>query len=249
MKGMEDASIDLILADPPYGTTSCRWDRELPVEALWESLRRLIKPTGVICLFGSEPYATRVRYPALDIYKYDWIWLKGHSTGFQHAKNMPLKSHELISVFSPASIGHESLLHGRRMPYSPQGLVRVDKLSKPSVSKFGSVVGERPSHRAEYLTEFESYPKMLLEYAKDGSLHPSQKPVALLEYLIRTYTQDGAEVLDFCMGSGSTGVACLNTGRNFTGIELDADYYRKAHRRLMEAGIAGITGEGKGTGD
>lgn len=189
---------------------------------------------GAIVLFASEPFATKLRSEAIDWYKYDWIWAKKTTTGFVHAKNMPLKDYENILVFSPASIGHKNLLGDRRMPYNPQGIKKSDKYDMERRGKFGSVCGDRSSHKKMWKVEYENYPRMVLTgFKRDKeNLHPNQKPVSLLSYLIRTYTDEGAVVFDNCMGSGSTGVACLQTGRDFIGIEKDETYFETAKKRI-----------------
>jgi site-specific DNA-methyltransferase (adenine-specific) len=202
---------------------------------LWEEYNRILKPQGVVALFGSEPFSTYMRMSNIENYKYDWIWKKSNKTGFQHAKNMPLKDYEIISIFSNASIGHINLLGDKRMIYNPQGIIKIDKVSKNTKNKWGNIAGRRPSHKDVYITEYANYPTMTINFNKDAnSFHPTQKPVALLEYLIKTYTDEGMLVLDNCMGSGSTGVACVNTNRKFIGIELDEEFFDKAYNRLKQ---------------
>ena len=238
MKQIPNGSIDMILCDLPYGTTACRWDSVIPIDKLWKEYRRIIKSNGVIVLFGSEPFSTRLRSAALDLYKYDWIWVKNHSTGFQHAKNMPMKKHENISVFSPGGMGHKRLLGNRRMTYNPQGIVEENHIRKTTKNKFGSIAGKRPSQKEFFIQECSNYPESVLNYPKESNaVHPTQKPVALLEYLIKTYTNPGETVLDNCMGSGSTGVACVNTGRDFIGIELDPHYFEVAKQRIENTNV------------
>ncbi len=234
MKDIPDGSVDMILCDLPYGTTDCKWDTALPFDSLWSQYGRIISSNGVIALFGSEPFSTLMRYSNLKQFKYDWIWKKNTTTGFQHAKNMPLKDYEIISIFSKGGMGHKSLLGERRMMYNPQGLVPCN-ITHNGKSGFGGIVGKRPSHKDIVTQEFTNYPKMILEYANEKGFHPTQKPVALLEYLVKTYTNEGDTVLDNCMGSGSTGVACVNTGRRFIGIELDKGYFDIATKRIEEA--------------
>ena len=236
LKGIPDRSVDMVLADPPYGTINCKWDSVIPIAPMWDQLRRVIKSNGVICLFGSEPFSTKLRIAALDIFKYDWVWKKTTPTGFVHAKNMPLKDYELISVFSGGSINHKSLIGPeKRMPYNPQGVRLVNRAVSGGLRKKGNVIGPRPSDKDKYVREYENFPHMIIEFKKVRGAHPTQKPVALLEYLIKTYTNPGETVLDFCMGSGSTGVACVNTGRSFIGMELDGDYFGVAQERIEAA--------------
>lgn len=234
MKDIPDGSVDMILADLPYGTTECKWDTIIPFEPLWEQYERVIKDNGAIALFGSEPFSTLLRSSNFKLFKYDWIWKKNTTTGFQHSKNMPLKDYEIISVFSKGSMGHKSLLGERRMVYNPQGLVPCNRTHNGK-SGFGGIVGRRPSHKDVVTQEYTNYPKMILEYDNEKGLHPTQKPVKLAEYLIKTYTNEGETVLDNVMGSGSTGVACVNTNRNFIGIEIDDEYFEIAKQRISEA--------------
>lgn len=234
MKDIQDGSIDMILCDLPYGTTECKWDSIVPFAPLWKQYKRITKDNGAIVLFGSEPFSTKLRYSNLTMFKYDWIWKKNTCTGFQHSKNMPLKNYEIISVFCKASIGHKKLLGNRRMEYYPQGLVRCERIHNGK-QRFGGIIGKRPSHKDVVKQEFTNYPKMVLEFDNEGGFHPTQKPVELLEYLVKTYTNPGEVVLDNCMGSGSTGVACVNTGRKFIGIELDDNYFEIAKQRIDAA--------------
>lgn len=236
MKNIPDGSVDMILCDLPYGTTACKWDNVIPFEPLWEQYKRVIKPNGSVVLFGSEPFSSRLRLSNLKWYKYDWIWEKNRPTGFQHAKNMPLKAHEDIIVFSLGKMGHKNLLKNKRMKYNPQGIQECFLVQKSSTNRFGNIAGKRPSHKQYTIQTEKNYPKSILRFPKEdkGRLHPTQKPVALLEYLIKTYTNVGETVLDNCMGSGSTGVACVNTGRNFIGIELDEHYFEISKNRLGE---------------
>ena len=234
MKAIPDGSVDAIICDLPYGTTDCKWDSIIPFDKLWEQYNRILKPQGSVVLFGSEPFSSLIRMSNLQHFKYDWIWHKTTTTGFQHAKNMPLKDYEIISVFSNASMGHANLLGEKRMTYNPQGIVRVDKVSKNTKNKWGNIAGNRPSHKEEFITEFANYPTMTLEYAKDSKgFHPTQKPVALLEYLIKTYTNEGETILDNCMGSGTSAIAAIRTKRNYIGFELNEEYYRKSLDRIQ----------------
>ena len=242
MKSIPDNSIDLILTDPPYGTSACKWDCIIDFDKLWEQYNRIIKKTSVVCLFGSEPFSTYMRMSNIKNFKYDWIWIKTKSAGFVHAKNMPLKKHEIISVFSNASMGHASLLGDNRMRYYPQGLVEIHREHHNALNKFGGVMGKRPSQKDDFVSEFGNYPTSILEYGNDRKIeggddkpHPTQKPVALCEYLIKTYTQKGDVILDNCMGSGTTGVACVNSERDFIGIELNEEYFNTAKSRIERA--------------
>ena len=236
MRFIPDGTVDLVLCDLPYGTTACKWDSVIPFEPLWDAYKRVLKEQGVVVLFGSEPFSSRLRTSNIDWYKYDWIWCKTRKTGFVHAKNQPLKQHENVSVFSPAPMGHASRLGDKRMPYNPQGLTQERRTRTNLLSRFGGTVGRRPSQKDTITSEYKNYPTSLLTFkSAAGNNHPTEKPVALLEYLIKTYTDPGDIVLDNTMGSGSTGVACVNTGRRFIGIELDDDYFRIAEKRISEA--------------
>lgn len=226
MKDIPDGSIDMVLADLPYGTTACKWDVVIPFEPLWEQYKRIIKDRGAIVLFGSEPFSSILRCSNLSMYKYDWIWDKKTGLGFLDSKHRPLKQHETISVFS---IGGCSTGSKIRMEYNPQGLIPTDKKNSNTKS---NILNSEPSQRKELNTTHTGYPKTILTFGRESGFHPTQKPVALLEYLIKTYTLEGETVLDNTMGSGSTGVACVNTGRNFIGIEKDDKYFEIAKNRI-----------------
>lgn len=238
MKDIPDKSIDMILCDLPYGTTACKWDSILPFDKLWKEYERILTDNGAIVLTASQPFTSALIMSNPKLFKYEWIWEKSKGCNFTHAKNMPIKFHESIVVFSKAPIGHEIQLGNRRMTYNPQGLIKVDKKwSRPR--KYDTEHNlKRDSHKLSRIIEFENYPKSILKYGnsdnRERGLHPTQKPVALLEYLIKTYTLEGETVLDNCMGSGSTGVACINTNRNFIGIEKDDRYFEIAKARIEE---------------
>ena len=236
MQEIPDGSVDMVLCDLPYGTTVCAWDSVIPFDALWKHYMRVIKPRGAIVLFGDEPFSSHLRLSNLGWWKYDWIWKKSRALGFTNAKNKPMKRHEIISVFSDGTTANKS---DRRMTYHPQGLILHGKKvsgikacaadAKDGGHKFG-----RPGHKEEYIQEFTNYPVQTIEFANEGKpIHPTQKPVALMEYMVRTYTNDGDTVLDNCMGSGTTGVACANTGRKFIGIEMDDHYFEVAKCRIL----------------
>lgn len=220
--------VDAIITDPPYGTTACSWDSIIPFEEMWNRLNKLIKPNGAIVLFGSEPFSSALRMSNIKNYKYDWIWNK-NPVGFLNAKKMPLKSTEIISIFY------------KQLPvYNPQGLIKIEKvikkngISKEIKSEKGLSTHNGGRLKGEYTSENTNYPKQIISFNKSNSksVHPTQKPVALMEYLIKTYTNENETVLDFTMGSGSTGVACKNTNRNFVGIELDKNYFKIAEERI-----------------
>ncbi len=231
MKDIPDKSIDMILCDLPYGTTACKWDTIIPFKPLWEQYNRIIKDNGAIVLFGAEPFSSSARSSNFEMYKYDWKWIKEGSTGFQTVKTQPMRKYEDIMIFSKGTIASGS---PRNMKYNPQCLVEINKTKK--VTKKPEYIGARPNQDGkEYLAKYTNYPINLLYFKRDkDKLHPTQKPVALFEYLIKTYTNEGETVLDNCMGSGTTGVACKNLNRNFIGIELDPEYFKIAEKRINE---------------
>lgn len=220
MKDIPDKSIDMILCDLPYGTTKNKWDSMISFEHLWYQYKRIVKENSPIVLFGSEPFSSKLRISNLKMYRYDWIWNKKSFANQMCAKFQPLKIQENISVFSI-----------KKHNYYPQGLIRCNKITKQGkkiTENLGG--GERAT---SYYQEFTNYPRNILEFSLDkNKLHPTQKPVTLLEYLIKTYTKEGETVLDNCMGSGSTGIACQNTHRYFIGFELDENYFNIAKKRL-----------------
>lgn len=223
MKDIPNKSVDMILCDLPYGTTQCKWDTVIPFAALWEQYNRVIKDNAAICLFGAEPFSSALRMSNISHYKYDWVWDKVKGTGFLNAKKQPMRNHEIVSVF-----------YNRQCTYNPQKTQgHAHKKSYRRKELQTAVYGQMNSDYTYESTE--RYPRSIQVFSTDtqnSSLHPTQKPVALLEYLIRTYTNEGEIVLDNCMGSGSTGVACVNTGRNFIGMELDEKYFAVAQERI-----------------
>lgn len=230
---------DCCITDPPYGTTACQWDSIIPFEPMWEQLNRLIKDNGAIAIFGSEPFSSMLRTSNIKQFKYDWIWYKNSSSGFMHAKNMPLKNFEIISMFCKSGMGHKSLLKDNRMCYYPQGIIPCGKIENGQ-QQSRKIFTARPSHKTEYIVEYTNYPKSIIEInshdketVNSKRLHPTQKPVTLLEYLIKTYTLENEIVLDFCAGSSSTLVAAMNTGRKAIGIKLDEKYCELSANRLL----------------
>lgn len=233
MKGIPDGSIDMILCDLPYGTTDCSWDSIIPFEKLWKEYERIIKDVGAIVLFGSEPFSSVLRISNLKLYKYDWVWDKVQGANFLNVKYQPLKNVENIMVFSKGRI-----TNGKREPikYNPQGVQKTNIVKTNSSNYNGTFGSSSVKKGKEYTTTGRGYPKCILQFPKDKQgLHPTQKPVALLEYLIKTYTNEGEIVLDNCMGSGSTCVAAVNTNRHYIGFELDEKYFDIACKRLDEA--------------
>jgi site-specific DNA-methyltransferase (adenine-specific) len=235
MKKIPDKSTDMILCDLPYGTTACKWDIIIPFEQLWAQYNRIIKNCGVICLFGSEPFSSLLRTSNLSNYKYDWIWNKSRALGFTHTKNAPMKKHENISVFSNGNIKHAG--QDNRMTYFPQGLVPFNKTVNGDKSCKADAEGHkfaRPSNKS-YVQEFTNYPTSVLFFDNEGKpIHPTQKPIELLEYLIRTYTSENDIVLDNTMGVASTGVACIRSTRQFIGFEKDEVYFNLGKDRLSK---------------
>ena len=226
----EGVKVDCILTDIPYGTTACKWDNVIPFKPMWERLNKLIKSNGAICLFGSQPFTSALISSNFEMFKYEWVWVKSRTVGFLNAKNAPLKKHENILVFSK---GKTSNGNKNNMIYNPQGLIEINKKKKSVHQGNNTIVGNRPSRNKEYICKYKGYPNSLLEFKNESKqVHPTQKPVDLLEYLIKTYTNENDVVLDFTMGSGSTGVACMNTNRKFIGIELDENYFNIAKDRI-----------------
>ena len=223
MKDLPDKSIDAIIADLPYGTTACKWDTIIPFEPLWEQYKRIIKDNGAIVLFGNEPFSSHLRIHAIEMYKYDWKWDKVRGSNFATVKIRPFNSFEDIMVF-----------YKKQPTYNPQM-----EVGTPYTQKQGYVGDAKQTglHKKDVITvnKGERYPLSILRFSKETGLHPTQKPVPLLEYLIKTYTNEGETVLDNTMGSGSTGVACINTNRNFIGMELDDKYFEIAEKRINEA--------------
>lgn len=219
MKQIPDKSVDMILCDLPYGTTACKWDVIIPFEPLWEQYKRIRKDNSAIVLFGSEPFSSYLRMSNIKEYKYDWVWVKSKAQGFLNAKRRPLKNVEIISVFNSRI-------------YFPQGLIEgeFNNFRKSKISKEEDVYG---TEKVFGVSKFSNYPKTTLFFKGEPKvLHPTQKPVALLEYLVKTYTNENDIVLDNCMGSGSTGVACINTNRKFIGIEKEEKYFNIAEKRI-----------------
>lgn len=233
MQEIPDKSIDAIITDLPYGTTACKWDVVIPFDPMWTQIVRILMPRGVFVTTASQPFTSMLVMSNLGWFKYSWIWRKSISTGFNHANNMPLKNYEDVLVFSGGIIQHRHLTNNR-MNYNPQGLLWVNKPNKRRSKGFSGTM-ERKSQTNNYATKFTNYPRMVLEFNNDGNtVHPTQKPELLFEYLIKTYTNEGNLVLDFCIGSGTTAVACKNTNRNFIGIDISPEYCEIARKRIQE---------------
>ena len=224
MRDIPDSSVDLILCDLPYGTTQNKWDSVIPTDRLWLEYRRLIVPHGVIALTATPPFSAKIASENIDWFRYSWYWKKPH-TGQLNAKKMPLKNVEEVLIFYEK----QPIYHPQFTYSDPYVMVRRNY-------KGSECYGKQTDHTA--VSDGRRYPMQILEFGNDKNrIHPTQKPVALMEYMIRTYTNVGGVVLDNCMGSGSTGVACINTGRDFIGIELDDKYYEEAKRRIEQAGF------------
>lgn len=226
---------DSIITDPPYGTTTCKWDSVIPLDEMWERINKLIKSNGAICLFGSEPFTSSLICSNLKGFKYRWDWNKKIPSGMGYAKYRPMQQTEDICVFTR---------NGEKTIYNPQMIKREKPIKSGGNNVRSSIYGGDATgfkcmgKGKEYKKTYEyKNPTTLIEFNKirKGSVHPTQKPVDLLEYLIKTYTNESDLVLDFTMGSGSTGVACMNTNRNFIGIELDENYFNIAKGRIEEA--------------
>jgi site-specific DNA-methyltransferase (adenine-specific) len=235
MKEIEDGSVDMVMCDPPYGTTACKWDSVIPLEPMWEQLNRIIKPNGAIVLFGSEPFSSALRMSNIKNYKYDWIWDKVQGSGMTISKIQPMKSHEIISVFSNKKTNYFPIMVKRDKELNTKGW-KMSKLNSENGNFSSKSVKETQKiYKEKYPTTILQHHKSAKECNNTKRVHPTQKPVALMEYLIKTYTNQSEIVLDFTMGSGTTGVACENLDRNFIGIERDADYFKIAKRRIEDA--------------
>ena len=232
----DGVKVDMVLTDPPYGTTACKWDSVIPFDMMWECLNQLTYDDTPVALFGSEPFSSYLRLSNIQNYRYDWIWHKNYSGGFVTAKKMPMKYHEIISIF-----------YKKQPTYNPQ-FQEYSETTKKRFKEGETHKGKSPNRIHEGLVpkhhpiSFKrgKYPESVQYFkgvntANNERLHPTQKPVKLLEYLIKTSTNEDSLVLDFTMGSGSTGVACMETNRNFIGIELDKEYYEIAEQRINEA--------------
>ena len=226
-----DQSVDMVLCDLPYGTTQNKWDSVLPLGQLWAEYHRVCK--GAIVLTAAQPFTSALVMSNLNGFKYPWVWNKSKVTGVLNAKKQPLRNHEDVLVF-----------YTKQPTYNPQGLSSFGKRSGIGAKRNGGTSENygaiRPTEDGKYLQESTGYPRSVLEIASEGkTVHPTQKPVALMEYLIRTYTNEGDTILDNTMGSGTTGVACENTGRRFIGIERDPTYFDVAVGRISDAALFG----------
>lgn len=223
MKEIESGSIDMILTDPPYGTTACKWDSIIPLEPMWEQLKRIIKPNGAIVMTASQPFTSKLVSSNLDWFKYAWVWEKNRATNFPNAKRRPMSAHEDVLVFiNGPMFYYPQKTTGHKPPNSAKGCSQGTIYHGKNVRNYSGGDTTR-------------YPRTVLRFDCERGLHPTQKPVALMEYLIKTYTNECEAVLDFTMGSGTTGVAAKNLDRKFIGIEMDDKYFEIAKDRILNA--------------
>lgn len=223
MKDLPDQSVDMILCDLPYGTTRNKWDAVIPFELLWAQYRRICRKGAAVVLTAAQPFSSVLVTSNLKDFKYEWIWVKSKITGVLNAKKMPVRKHEQVLVFSTAPT-----------IYNAQGLIACSVARLDKVAHSSENYGKRGG--VAYTQDWTNWPRDVLEIASEGlTVHPTQKPVALMEYLVRTYTNEGDTVLDNCMGSGTTGVACMQSGRSFIGMEQDSAYFRVACDRIAAA--------------
>jgi len=227
MKEIESGSVDMILTDPPYNITSCKWDSIIPLEPMWEQLKRIIKPNGAIVMTASQPFTSVLVCSNLSMFKYDWVWNKSRPTGVLNAKKQPLRDKEDVLVF-----------YKKQVTYNPQGVESCNRMVDKGVhnGNNSTCYGDIAGGTGVYNQTTTGYPRQVLHIGSEGkTVHPTQKPVALMEYLIKTYTNEGETVLDFTIGSGTTGIAAKNLNRKFIGIEMDDKYFEIAKNRIMSA--------------
>lgn len=223
MKAIDDKSIDMILCDLPYGITACKWDSVIPLEMLWENYARIIKDNGAIVLFGVQPFTSKLITSNLKLFRYEWVWHKPKAMGFLQARLRPLRAHENIIVFSK----YASLYNAQGLKPANNHTGRKNKAANGVYLKINN---------PDYMSKESNFPRSVITFSSDKiKLHPTQKPVALFEYLIKTYTNEGETVLDNCMGSGTTAIACINTNRNYIGFETESKYCEIANKRIQDA--------------
>jgi len=258
LSNLDENSIDLILADLPYGTTDRNglenrsskknrlheWDSVISLDELWKLYKKVLKKDGVVVLTSDQPFTSKLVLSNLEWFKYDWIWKKNKTVGFLHANHRPMKQTEDILVFSPLNASAASVKNGTNMKYNPQGLIPSNKKKKNSKDRLGIFLknedfmgkNNKLLGNTEYTQKYTNYPTEIIEFGHDyNKVHPTQKPVLLMEYLIKTYSNENELVLDNTMGSGTTGVAAVNTNRNFIGIEKDKEYFTIAKNRIEKA--------------
>jgi site-specific DNA-methyltransferase (adenine-specific) len=233
MREIPDKSVDMILCDLPYGTTACKWDSVIPFEPLWAQYERVIKDKGAIVLTASQPFTSALVMSNPKLFKYEWIWKKTRYTGNLNAKIMPLKAHESILVFGKGRTVYNPI----KTLAPPEKIDKRKTINDSFVKGGGAYNNSKPFINKRNRDDGTRYPISIQEFKNpnNGSVHPTQKPVALFEYLIRTYTNEGEIVLDNCIGSGTTAVACINTGRSFIGIERETEYVEIANKRIQAA--------------
>lgn len=231
MKDIPDGSIDLVLTDPPYGTTACKWDTCIPFEPMWEQLKRITKKNGAIVLFGSQPFTSALVMSNPKMFKYEWVWDKVVGSNFVQAKKQPLRVCEYALVFYEKQPTYNPIMTKRKKESERKR--GKSKLENNRINGLKQIITDTAG-KLKYPTNKIEINRLENEMNSKYVIHPTQKPVALMEYLIKTYTNEGETVLDFTMGSGTTGVACKNLNRNFIGIELDAEYFKIAEKRINE---------------
>ena len=227
MKEIESGSVDMVLTDPPYGTTACKWDSIIPLEPMWEQLKRIIKPNGAIVMTASQPFTTTL-ISNLKMFKYEWIWEKDGGSNFATVKYQPMKEHESVLIFGEGKTTYNQIKQERIGSRKGKETTTIDS------GRSNSVYGTQEGGKKLKVSELRC-PRSIQRFNRERGLHPTQKPVALMEYLIKTYTNEGETVLDFTMGSGTTGVAAKNLNRSFIGIEMDETYFNIAKDRISQA--------------
>lgn len=235
LKELPDGSIDLILTDPPYGTTACKWDTVIDLPSMWKEVWRVLKPNGACVLFGSQPFTSVLICSQMANFKYQWVWDKEFGANFANCNRMPMKFHEDIVVFYRSQCTYNKQMTKREKPLDARNWANSKKHSEVSVQGLKDMQATSKLYDEKNPTSILRFNSVSGECNNTHRVHPSQKTVPLLEYLIKTYTIEGETVLDFTMGSGSTGVACVNTDRKFVGIELDANYFGIASKRVLDA--------------
>ena len=233
MKNIPANSVDMVMTDPPYGTTACKWDSIIPPELMWEQLRRVMKPSGVVAMTASQPFTSVLVMSNPKWFRHEWVWVKNRGSNFANTVREPMKEHESVLVFSPGGWTYNKQMQERTGSGADRAKYAVEHNAqdRPTYRQFEG----RGAHTIPKLRVPSSWQKFNVASGKEKTKHPTQKPVALMEYLLKTYTDAGETVLDFAMGSGTTGVAAKNLGRNFIGIELDADYFKIAEDRIHDA--------------
>lgn len=227
MKEIPDGSVDLVLNDPPYGTTQNKWDSVIPLDLMWKELWRVLKPSGAVVLCSAQPFSSVLVSSQLKNYKYEWVWVKNLKTGNLNARRMPMGGHETLQVF-----------YRKPCTYNPQKRERTDEVKSGNkknskTSNYGAQREEYVDRQSDWISPDTAILNIKCVHNSSGKVHPTQKPVELMEYMIKTYTNEGDTVLDFTMGSGTTGVACKNLNRTFIGVEMDGNYYDIAKKRIL----------------